>query len=149
MNLQPQVDTIRILNIDIDSSSISPQQLIYQEAFNNESYLISDADEELIILVEFKQIIDLQSITLHSFSEIESDDDEIDTSPPKQIHIYKISNMNKDFDDLKSTKSDKCIKCSVKKLSNGQKINLQKTSKNAIKFKKIKYLAIYIQTNQN
>ena len=57
--------------------------------------------------------------------------------------------MNYDFDDIKSLTSNKSIKCSLKKLSSGQKINLTKKIKNPLSFKKILYLAIYIQSNQN
>eukprot|EP01084_Bolivina_argentea_P162398 282638_1 len=102
MDLASEIITIRILNVDNDSSSLSHQELIDRHTFKKESYLLSDADEELLILIEFKQIVDLQSITIHSFNQINNnnnDDDEIDTSPPKQIHIYKINNLNKDFND--------------------------------------------------
>eukprot|EP01084_Bolivina_argentea_P050990 93803_1 len=149
MDLRQHVETIRVLNIDNDASSISPQQLVHKETFNDKSYLVSDADEELIILVEFKQIIHLQSVTLHSLNHSKLDDDGIDTSQPKQIHIYKIDGINKSFDDIQSMKSDKSLTCSIKKLSKGQKINLKKTSKNAIKFQKIRFLAIYVESNQN
>ncbi len=37
----------------------------------------------------------------------------------------------------------------TKQLSKGQTTNLQKNAKNSIKFKKIKHLAIYIESNQN
>eukprot|EP01084_Bolivina_argentea_P121906 216053_1 len=70
-------------------------------------------------------------------------------SQPKEINIYILNNLNINFDDLSSIKPDIITNCKTKKLEKGQKINLQKTSKNAIKFGKIKYLAIYIKSNQN
>eukprot|EP01084_Bolivina_argentea_P270152 459307_1 len=48
-----------------------------------------------------------------------------------------------------SMKPDRNVCCSIKKLQKGQKINLQKSAKNAIKFKKIQYVAIYISSNQH
>eukprot|EP01084_Bolivina_argentea_P008667 16219_1 len=53
------------------------------------------------------------------------------------------------FDNLSSMKPDKSIRCSKKKLKKGQIINLQKKSTTALKFKKTKYFALYIQSNQN
>ena len=134
------------LNIDIDQSSMGLHELLTAENVNNESYIISVADEELLILIEFKQIVNLFCIKLYALS---MDNDQMNVSPPKQIHIYKLDNLNKNFHDIQSMKPDKSIKCSINKLKNGQRINLQKTAKNAVQFKNTKYLAIYIETNQN
>eukprot|EP01084_Bolivina_argentea_P277853 474514_1 len=74
---------------------------------------------------------------------------EIESSQPQRVHIYKLDNMNKDFNDIDAIKPDKILKCSSKKLQKGQIINLKKHSKNALKFNKIKYIAIHIKSNQN
>eukprot|EP01084_Bolivina_argentea_P072850 132251_1 len=114
---------------------------------NMNSVIVSDVDEELIILIQFKNIIDVHSIRLHALT-VKNIDDNL--SAPKQVYIYKLDNISKTFTDLQSIKPNKSIKCSVKKLrKGGQNINLKKDPKNAIQFKSTQYLGIYIQSNQN
>eukprot|EP01084_Bolivina_argentea_P145841 255517_1 len=145
MTTTKAVKTCRALNVDEDESTISPQQLlITSDSLSDNSYIVTDVDEELIILIEFNQMIDLKSIKVFALSNAPED-----CSPPKQVHIYNLNNLNVDFDDIKSMKPDKSIKCYTKKLAKGQFINLRKNSRNSVKFKKTKYLAIYINSNQN
>eukprot|EP01084_Bolivina_argentea_P051180 94136_1 len=148
MDFEEQINSIQVLNFSTDNSTIEPEQLITKKIYDCESYIVSDADEELIILIQFRQIVALHSITLFALSNTQTDD-ELDISAPKKVHIYKIDNLNKDFDDITTMKPDVNIKCSSKKLSKGQTVNLKQVSKNALKFNKIRYLAIYIETNQN
>ncbi len=153
MALSGQIETINTLNADKENSTISGEQLIENKSINSESFIVSDVDEELLILIQFKTEIDLKSIKIYSLkntiNNINETDDSIDASQPKQINIYALDNINVSFNDLSEMKCDKTINCNIKKLEKGQNINLQKTSKNAIKFNKIKYLSIYIKTNQN
>eukprot|EP01084_Bolivina_argentea_P248624 415920_1 len=144
MNLRSHVNIIQILNIDSDASTLSAQQLLSTDNTEIDSYILSDVDEEIIILVEFKEFVDLQSIKLCALSFDENN--EHDTSPPKQVHVYKLDNISKNFEDLKSIKPDKTVKCSSKKLTAYQSIKLKKIG---IRFKKTRYLAIYIESNQN
>eukprot|EP01084_Bolivina_argentea_P262077 443115_1 len=144
-DLRQHIKAIRILNADTEGSTLSSNQLISNENVDTTSFIISDVDEELIVLIEFKQMVRLCSLKIYSLS-ILSDDIEHDTSPPKQIHIYNIDNLSKDFDDLMSMKSHKSIECTPKKLNKGQFINLKK---NSTKFHKSRCLAIYITSNQN
>eukprot|EP01084_Bolivina_argentea_P051181 94139_1 len=65
---------------------------------------------------------------------------------PKKIYIYKIDNLNKSFADIKEMKPDKSVKCSPKKLNKGQVIKLN--NKIAIKYTKIRFLAVFIASNQ-
>eukprot|EP01084_Bolivina_argentea_P167888 291251_1 len=143
-----EIEDINVLNIDTENSTIDVSRLVSTK-INQNSFIVSDADEELLILISFKGITNLKSMKIYSLkSIIQSMEDEMDISQPKEINIYILNNLNINFDDISSFEYDKSIKCSIKKLSKGQNINLQKTSKNAIKFKKIKHLAIYIQSNQ-
>ena len=153
MNLSSYIQTLNILNLDINQSQAIHDFKSPQTA-NFDSYIISDADEEMLLLVEFKEIVNLQSIKFLALSTTQQklNEDDIDASPPKLIHIYKTENININFDDISSIKPDVSIQCKSNKLSNskkGQMIKLQKQSKNVPKFKKVKYLVIYIQSNQN
>eukprot|EP01084_Bolivina_argentea_P232759 392217_1 len=140
-SLAENIKTINVINIDLSESTMSMEQLFSQQAVAS-SYVVSDVDEELLILVEFKQSVNLQLIKLYAVPQ----DDSSEMSPPKQIYVYKIDNLNKNFDDIKSlNKPDKAIKCSCKKLLSGQNVKL----KNIPKFRKIQYLAILIESNQN
>ena len=155
MNITDCVQTLNVLNVDYDDSNITNNrtELILKsdknENNNNNAYIISDADQELLILIEFKQHIQLNSIKIWSNTKnVDVDDNQV--SEIKDINIYNLKNLNIDFNDLYSYKSDKSIICSLKKLQkNGQIINLQNDSKNSIKFKNTKYLAIHIKSNQN
>eukprot|EP01083_Nonionella_stella_P271736 921034_1 len=141
------VDTISILNLDEDVSTISAVDLINQDHVKKESFIVSSVDHELLILISFKDALDLKSIQIHSFNQNIDDDD---VSCPKQVHIYKINNLSLNFEDLISMKPDKTVTCNAKKLGKkGQVIHLQKSPKNAVKFNHIKYLAIFIDSNQN
>eukprot|EP01084_Bolivina_argentea_P261820 442610_1 len=138
------VETVNILNIDTALSKLSAEQFISTTNPNYDKYIVSDVDEELLILIEFNQPIDLDSIKIHT---LEHKHDDLDMSNPKEIHIYKIKNMNITFDDIKTMKPDKSV--SIKTSSKVKNINLKKNAKNAIKFKTIKYVAIYVSSNQN
>eukprot|EP01084_Bolivina_argentea_P008668 16220_1 len=152
------IKTCRILNIDREHSTLSESEFIQQNVINihSNNYIVSDADEELLILVEFHTDIDLESIIFYAFPETKNEDNDdnsdnaldIDMSPPKLINIYKSNNINISFDDLNSIKPNKTITCRNKKLIKGQVTNL-KTCKNAVKFGKTRYLVIYIKSNQN
>eukprot|EP01084_Bolivina_argentea_P301913 521006_1 len=158
MNL---IKTCKILNYDQNKSTITPQEFVEGDKRNSTSYIVSDCDEELLILLEFKQEIEVRNITLYALPIVpidkknddednEGDDnDAINASPPKLVSVYKTKNLNIDYDDLNSMKAHKTVKCSTKKLAKGQIIKLQDQSKNSIKFKKVRYLVIYIKTNQN
>eukprot|EP01084_Bolivina_argentea_P183640 316853_1 len=151
MNLSDHIKVLTILNLD-KAESQTVDEFKSQQTVSQSKYITSDADEELLILVKFEAIINLQSIKLHALSTTHSQlvDNEINVSAPKLIYIYKTPNINIDFNDISNMKSDVTIQCrSIKKLNNGQIINLQKQSKNVIKFKKVQHLAIYIKTNHN
>eukprot|EP01084_Bolivina_argentea_P271792 462547_1 len=146
MDVKSFINTFNVLNVDVDESTFSVKELSTKNKLDKDWYIVSDADEELLILVEFRDTIHLQSVTLYA---IPNEDNEEEMSAPKKVKIYKIENANKNFDDIKSLKPDKSIKCSSKKLAKGQVISLTKTSKNAVKFQKTRYLAIFIESNQN
>eukprot|EP01083_Nonionella_stella_P116649 346763_1 len=147
------IETVRILNFDEDESTTTPIDIIVKS--NPKSFMVSDADEEFIILLQFKQAIDIYSIQIYSSAKC-IDHNDMDVSEPKKVHIFHLKNLNVNFDDIKQKKPNKSMDCSTKKLAKGQKIKLQQTPENAIKdihiwngtFKKTQYLAIYVESNQ-
>eukprot|EP01083_Nonionella_stella_P274468 931695_1 len=149
------IETVQIFNIDKDISTTSSTSFIStsnkkqnNENIDNDSYIVSDADEELLILVQFKQITNLQSMTIYA-STNGIDVENVDVSEPKKVNVFKIDNLRFNFDDVRSRTPNKTVHCSTKRLSKGQYINLQKEPKNAIQFKNTQCLAIYIESNQN
>eukprot|EP01084_Bolivina_argentea_P239302 402248_1 len=145
------VESVVILNKDDEISTLSASKIITNNV-NASSYIVSDTDEEMLILIQFKQIVELNKIKLHAMTDsIQSinDQNDCDVSQPKQIHVYKIKNTNVSFNDVTLIQPNKSIKCSVKKLQKGQTINMMQNAKNVVQFKKIRCLAIYIQSNQN
>eukprot|EP01084_Bolivina_argentea_P043623 80350_1 len=106
--LKNNMNDFQILNVDFHQSTISIQSFPCQDNTNKSSYIVSDADEELLILVEFKQPVDLLLIRLFALG---LNDDVEDVSAPKDIHVYKINDLNKNFDDIYAiNNSDKHIK---------------------------------------
>eukprot|EP01084_Bolivina_argentea_P280023 478802_1 len=152
MNL---LKSCKILNYDKSASTIAETEFVERNILNNKSYIVSECDEELLILLEFKQATNLHNIVLYAFpfttdeSKHDDDQEDIDASPPKLVHIYKSKHLNVDFNDIALFKPDKTVTCASKKLAKGLVIKLQKQSKNVIKFKNVQHLIIYIQSNQN
>eukprot|EP01084_Bolivina_argentea_P276342 471524_1 len=148
-DLRSVIDTVLLLNVNKKESTISADELAFQESVNYQSYVISDADEELLVLIKFNNLVNLRSIQLFALPPKNDEFDANEISPPNQVHLYKISNLSINFDDVQSLTPNKSVKCSAKKLAKGQNIKLQNNSKNAIHFSQIQFLAIYIQSNQN
>lgn len=144
------IKSLGILNYDESESTLPEYDLISNT--NKHKYIVSDADEEILILIEFKSPIPLKEIVINASPIDENkdeDSDDLDISPPKEVDIYKTANLSIDFNDLSSMTPDVSIQCKSKKLNKGQAIKLQKSSKNAIKFKSVQYLVIHIKSNQN
>eukprot|EP01084_Bolivina_argentea_P299460 516196_1 len=143
MDLSNAIEHVNILNVDKTLSCVPVSSIVIG---NDDGFIISDADEELLISIEFTQFVNLHSLKIKAITN--ENDTSTDASPPKLVHIYKTDNSNINFNDLSSMKPDKSITCSAKKLSKGQNIKLQKETRNTIKFKNIKYLIIYVESNQ-
>ena len=131
--------SVRVVNIDDAESTMSANQVLLSNSdANPERFIISDTNEELLIILRFKDFVDIQSMKIYALS-LSGEIEIKDASPPKQIHIFKLSNLNQDFDDIKQLKPHTSTICSGKKLSKGQAINLET---------KVKYLAIFFASNQ-
>ena len=59
MDLSSVVESIEILNIDKESSNLSTNTQILSNPSSTEKscHILSDADQELLILIGFKQIV--------------------------------------------------------------------------------------------
>eukprot|EP01084_Bolivina_argentea_P256934 432755_1 len=144
MDLKQLIVTSIVLNINDEESTISPKQLVSKPA-SNDQFIVSDADEEILILIKFSKVVRLRNIKIHATSQQANET----RSPPKLIHVYKTKHLNLNFDDVQMMKPDRKVSCKPKKLDIGQTINLHNNSKNAVKFSKVEYLAVYILSNQN
>ena len=134
MNLSSIVDTVEILNIEKELSKISSnaQILSSESGLDKSHYIISDADQELLILIQFKQAINLKSIKLYaSMDNINDiDQDEIDDiSLPKQVYIYKLTNLNVNFDDLESLKPINKLNVQLRNYQKDRLLNYKKIQK--------------------
>eukprot|EP01084_Bolivina_argentea_P265240 449506_1 len=139
VNLNHQIETILVRNIDVEVSTMLCEQLIASQTIDNKSYITSDVDEQLLILVQFKYIIDLHTIKLFAIST-----DNNDSATPMSVHIYKAKDLNIDFDDLHAMTSSKTIHCTTSGLENGQNIDLQNISM----FRRVHTIVIHIESNQ-
>lgn len=149
MDLAKSIRLVQVSNRDADHSSMpSDEVVLYNSDPNPERFIVSDADEELLIVINFHHFVDIQSITVYALP-LDDDLKIDDASPPKQIHIFKLSHLNNDFDDIKKLVPQKSVVCSSQKLLRGQKVNLQKKTSKPLAFKKVKHLGIFIESNQN
>eukprot|EP00484_Ammonia_sp_Unknown_P022099 CAMPEP_0197037188 /NCGR_PEP_ID=MMETSP1384-20130603/14454_1 /TAXON_ID=29189 /ORGANISM="Ammonia sp." /LENGTH=216 /DNA_ID=CAMNT_0042467453 /DNA_START=113 /DNA_END=763 /DNA_ORIENTATION=+ len=141
-----QIKTFRILNLSAEESTISDTQFPKIQNMNQGLFIVSDADEELLILVEFRQEVDLDSFTLFAIQTAKEEE----YSAPKNIRLFKADSLNRDFDDVKNNnKFDAKFAAKKEKLKNGQTFSLKKNAKSTVKFSKTKYLLIYISSNQD
>ena len=145
LNINALVETINILNMDKDKSTMSPRDALTNT--KNDKYIMSDDDEELLILIGFKKSVDLKSIKIRaSMKKMDAKQFE-GVSAPKSIFIFAVRDLNVSFDDLEAMQPDKDITTGLNKVERGQMIKLQNEPKNVSKFKKLKCLAIYIRSN--
>lgn len=141
------VEHVKILNMDPDESTMYEESRLIRNCNIDDDFIVSDIDQEMIILIKFRNIVSLKSIKVYAnnIHEVE------DVSVPKKVSIYKLKDLDVDFEDLKSRmKADKSLICSEKKLSTkGVTFKLQNESKLTVKFKTAQCIAIFIETNQN
>merc|ERR1712130_1077033 len=93
------------------------------------------------------EMVDLATL---NFSALVDDEKDNDVSAPKQVFLYRVGSLNKNFDDALSMKPDFKKKLDAKKLNsaNGHIINLKKNAKSAVKFGKLEKLMIFLASNQ-
>ena len=140
-NVNSEIMTFRVLNLSLKESTISVQKFPKIENVNQALYLVSDADEELLIMVEFRQEIDLQSVTFHALQSPKEEE----YGAPKDIALYRVDSLNKDFDDIEYLKGGAKLVGKKEKLSKGQKCSL----KTKAIFRGVNKLIIYISSNIN
>eukprot|EP01083_Nonionella_stella_P167243 561511_1 len=149
MSSQLYPEVFQVLNLDVSRSTITKDDFLHQTAANAQSYIVSDDDEELLLLIRFSQIVDLKFIKLHALAEHKSNTNEepMDEpmSAPRTIDCFALESLNVNFNDFDEKKCDKSIVCSSSKLAKGQKIKLQQIPK----FRKTRNLALYIKSNQD
>ena len=154
VNVNGLIKTIKVLNRSNEDSTISDKMFGANTNITESQYIVSDADCELLILIEFREDIDLETISFHACMKTNNDDDdeddeEKDISAPKKVFIYKVDSLNKDFDDALAAKPDLKLSLDKNKLKSGQIVKLKKKAKASIKFGKIDKLMIYITSNQD
>mmetsp|Transcript_36239 Transcript_36239/g.31974 ORF Transcript_36239/g.31974 Transcript_36239/m.31974 type:complete len:219 (+) Transcript_36239:62-718(+) len=137
------IKTFQILNLESSESTITNDQFPKIQNMNQGLFIVSDADEELIFLIDFGQEIDLESITFHAIQSAKEDE----YSAPKDINLFIVDSLNKNFDDVKNAKPDKKLIGKKKKLINGQTFSMKKKAKSTVKFSKVQKLLIYISSN--
>ena len=148
MEFTKDVHSVEILNRDDEESTMSANEVLLPNSDPNaERFIVSDADEELIILIKFKQSVDLKSFKIYAVP-LDDDANIDEASPPKQIYIYKLSHLNQDFEDIKGLKPHKSLICSTRRLSKGQNVSLRKNISKPLAFAKVKFMAIFIESNQ-
>eukprot|EP01084_Bolivina_argentea_P092294 166067_1 len=146
---------LSILNIDKKLSTLSAEEFILIKNLSHQSYIVSDEDDQLLFLVKFKEAINLRSVTFYAspnppiVSECDENLNEL-LSGPKEVNLYIVKDLNLSFEDIDSLQPNYSGTCESNKLASGHKIKLSKLSaKKAFKFKRVKFLVVFIKSNQN
>ena len=70
MNLKHLIESVNVLNVDDELSTIYGTEVIRNKDGNhnisNNKYILTDSDEELLILIKFKQIVSLRKIKIYA-----------------------------------------------------------------------------------
>jgi len=164
-SLNHLIQTIRVLNRSDEESTLSDQAFGASTNPNKALFIKSDSDEELLILIEFREVVDLETISFFALSadtedtpngddedddDEEEEEDEAAMSAPKQVALFKVESLNKDFDDAQSAKPDVKLELDAEKLGSarGHVVNLKKRGKTAIKFRKCSKIMLFVASNQ-
>eukprot|EP01084_Bolivina_argentea_P271290 461561_1 len=138
--MQCMIERIKILNMDQKNSTITAEMLLDCN-FNadKQSFIVTDSDEELLILISFKTHIKLHSMKLYALLQ---DKHEYNVSAPGNIDFYIVNHAYINFEDLDTMKPDKSITCC------STVIAFNKHPKDTIAFNQVHHLAIHIKSNQ-
>eukprot|EP01083_Nonionella_stella_P318737 1166548_1 len=139
MDLRDMIEAVDISFISHSESTIlDEEEFVSRRDILHTDYIVSFVMTRLLILIEFKGNIDLQSITLYALSRTSRTD--IELSAPKTVHICHIDTLDLTLDDIKKVKPTQSVDCAPNQLNKGQTIHLKA-------FEGIKYVAIYIASN--
>eukprot|EP01083_Nonionella_stella_P209509 759380_1 len=142
MDLRDMIKAVDITCIsDSESTILDANEFVSRRDIQHTDYIVSLGClmKELLIVIEFKDNIDLQSITLHSLLATSKTKNQL--SAPKTIHICHVNTLYISLDDIEKVKPAQSIDCTPDQLNQGQTIHLQQ-------FEGTKYVAIYIPSNQ-
>ena len=144
--INDQVKIFRVLNLDEMESTISAHDFTKIENIDEEVFIVSDSDAEMLFLIEFQQEIDLHCVILYAFKSENNG-----YSPPKRVKCFKVDSLNKNFDDVKSDKNYTSFTKKKKKLEGKQsfKCSFKKKATSTVKFSKVNKLLIFIESNQD
>eukprot|EP01084_Bolivina_argentea_P052484 96422_1 len=141
------IKTCQVLNVEEKESTLSVTDFAFKQISSDKSYIISDAAKHLLIIIQFKEIINLQYIKICPIvtqTKITSMQFGNRISGPKEIHLYANIDSSIDVESLNSKEPNRYFICSPNVLKHGQDISV----KTSITFHNIKSLAIHIKTNQ-
>merc|ERR1712228_599155 len=93
-NINELVETINILNMDKNKSTMSPRDVLTNPKHSNDKYIISDDDEELLILIGFKKCVDLKSMKIRASMKKMNAEQFKDVSAPKLVYIFAVKDLN-------------------------------------------------------
>ena len=74
------IESVEILNIDKEESTVSEMELVADISnINSSSFIVSDADQELLVLISFKKEMNLKGIKVHSLGLSQEDNDIVES----------------------------------------------------------------------
>jgi len=166
--LNDLVQTIRVLNRSDAESTISDQAFGANTKPDAAHFIKSDSDEELLLLIEFRENVNLETVSFHALppeskedaaaddedpdddDNDDDDEDDADCSAPKNVSLFKVESLNKDFSDAQDAKPDVKVVCDSKQLASpkGHVVNLKKRGNTAIKFRNCSKIMVFVASNQ-
>lgn len=106
----------------------------------SELMMISDSDEQLLIYIAFKQLVNIKTFTIRGANGPAGNDD---ISAPKTVKLW-VNKPNIDFSDAEDISPTQEFELTSKHLDGDVHLNLD-----FLKFKSVDNLTVFIQDNQD
>ena len=109
-------------------------------AYGDGSFVVSDRDQELLILMEFDREVTVNAVTFHAQSWTIQSNRNFNISQPRRVCIFKTKDASLNFSDINRMTADVSGECDAVLLERGHKVMCSLFN--------VRNLAIFVQTNQ-
>eukprot|EP01084_Bolivina_argentea_P050417 92700_1 len=120
-DLKAQISCVQALNHDTELSTLWVGQIVFNERFDSDSYIVS-TENPLMILIRFHNPIQLTSVQLYVFDVPLKTNRSL--SKPVQLDIYTVEDSNTNYADIKSITPEFTFKCVSNEMQTGQLLQI-------------------------
>ena len=140
VDLRSFIQSLQVLNYNKHISNVCHVDDLLRE-LGDGSFVVSDCDPELLILIEFDREVCVNSVRFHAASSTIHSNRPFLISQPRHVRIHKTNDVSVNFSDIKRMRPDVSQECDAKQLEQGQTVTCNLLS--------VRNLVIFVQTNQD